>query len=427
MIYDIHRYRQVARLDDLELDQQEQQVKLASVRAVWADENGRFPLLQGANGDFRDVNTMRSFTIQTVRDAFPILEQQDALQRILLAARGVSSGADRLPELIPETPAFVWPDAVPLDGLLRKYIPRPSYRNLLLGVAYDEHGNEQPVTGDMDQMIHLMIGGGSGWGKSNFENVIARQLQQSVDDCRLVLIDFAGTTLLPMEKSDRVLFPMVDNHAMAKEVFHRIGKELERRRELFVTYPGAQNLTQYNQASGDQLLPWYVLIDETPALMRQRAIRTMFIDICERSRKFGIGFIACGTTWHASTVPEAARGNFSTRASVHASRVTSQIILEDGCASMLDKQGRGMLIMPGRQMQEILIPEGAFDVVEGSGPLQPLRIHNTDPAFVDQVLEVWNGLDGRKSASAVCRAMGKAAGGSVFYDVRDALERLGLV
>ena len=407
-----------------------------AIQQLRPDEHGRLGWTFDADtGVYRNLDTLEVIRQAVDVRVDPLARRLLHLERLMLAAPQRETG-ELMEPLVP--PAFQWPDAYSFSQMARRYLKRPSWHNVLLGVSYDDAGNESPIISDMEDMIHVMIGGRSGFGKSNLEYAIARQLIDSADPCKLALVDYAGTTLTPLAQHSRVLFPVATNDAEALAVFGELVKELERRKQLYADCPGVQKLSQYNALDDRKPLePWFVFIDETPQLARNARLCQQFTIIAEQARKFGLGIVAAGTTWHARVVPEWIRVNFATRAAVYCSGPTSRVVLEqDSSASELERPGQACVMLPGKTgVQRILTPEIEFEVVDGDGPVYAMPEERAEPAMADiteaAVLDAWDHLpdsDKRphKQKSALCRALGVEPVGAWFTKVDGIARRLDL-
>jgi hypothetical protein len=371
---EVYERKQIRAMDTLTLRHRKRMFLLEELTQVYPSDEGQMPLLAGLLPDgkviVRDPNTMRAYTFTETMEKHGDVEQ--ANYRIELA-RALSQGhAARLPDGTGMDPAelnFVWPDSYSYSQMLNRYVQRPSYKNFLLGVTYDEMGQEKPVIEAMEDLVHIMIGGRSGFGKSNLAFVLAKQLVDSVDECRFAAIDYAGTTMLPLQASDRMLYPVATDQDQAMSVLYQVYQELQRRKALFQQHPGVTKFSQY-EGLGEDLVPWFLFVDEMPAVTRKVRIRKMLTEVSEQSRKFGLWIIAGGTTWHANVVPEEIRVNYGPRLAMACSKVTSRVVLDnDPSAGTLKKKGHAYALLPGQDVQRILTPEIAIEAVQGTGPI----------------------------------------------------------
>ena len=129
------------------------QNKLHAVRHLPPDENGRHGIVFDGQV-YHNMDSGEVFTQLATLYLDPMRVQLDAIQRTLIAMRGVQGGnVDKAQQLTEQAPVAIhWPERVYLDELLDRYHIVPAVDNLLLGITYDENGREQPVTGDMEGM-----------------------------------------------------------------------------------------------------------------------------------------------------------------------------------------------------------------------------------------------------------------------------------
>ena len=202
-----------------------------------------------------------------------------------------------------------WPSRVPLRGLLDG---PPSYLALALGVTVTP-GGPQIVRGDMSQMVHVAVGGSSGWGKSVFLRALAYQLAKSAEPIDLAMVDLEGATLAPFATCDRLLWPIADTEAGALAIFSELTAELDRRKALFAAFPGVDSLAAYNAVATDHLTPIVAIVDEATALLGDNGVETALRTLALRARKFGLWLLLAGQDWKATSLDTAIRNQLSTR------------------------------------------------------------------------------------------------------------------
>lgn len=430
-VYNLILYVRIRRI---KLDQMQAQAQLDKIRHLVPTEQGLTGSLLFPDGRVLNLEDLSVVTVDDIERLDPRTTKLWRVERLLRAG----AGGTQAPVIEDGIASLPWPKEMPYDRLLERYVPALTPHTMPFGVQYSPTGDETPVIVDLDKMVHIMIGGGSGWGKSNMIYSLGRSLT-ACENCRIVLVDFAGTTLAPLMQAQNVLYPMATDMATARATFDALQAELQTRKDLFGNIPGIQNIDQYNKTvpEEDKLFRIYVLLDELPQLMRDKEMQETIILLVEQARKFGICFIGAGTTWHAHTVPEAARSNFACRVAFHCTKTTSQVVL-DGQPDAVEIRdvGHALVQFPGvPDLVRVLTPKVDFAVVEGDGPLlalpppsKPHRSGNGGPR-----LKKKSGLDaqvrraieqGHTEPTAVARFLKKPAGGGSFYRIRDALDRL---
>lgn len=399
-----------------------QQKALSSLRHVQPDVNARGGWIVRPDGSIVNLDTRtvldRDWRVQVID---PMMVRMDRLERLLLA--GVGQRENGIQELLPD-PAPLLPEFVTSDRVMDA---APSYRRLVLGQS--EHGI---VTADMASLVHVAVGGSSGWGKSVFLRWLCWQLIRSTDPVQLALIDLEGATLAPFASSDRVLWPLADTEQDAVAVMAELAGELDRRKELYAGYPGIDSMYAYNEVATEPLTPIVTIIDEATALLDNKRVEEHLRTLALRARKYGLWLILAGQDWKASSLDTAIRNQLGARMHFKAmSASQSRVLLGDAGAETIDVKGRAMALLPGREMMTIQTPmirHSDIRGLRGNGPIHEAPIVESDdpPPFTDAQIEAaWDGLE-TQNKSALCRALGGEPTGGFFYKVDSAAKRLGL-
>ena len=362
----LERQRLAADKDRLELDRQRLQV----VEKVYPDPQGNYPILWDGSHAL-DPNRAVVFSITGGAEVVtPALSRPEQLTRMLRAAGGWPAGGETGKLLAGPDQDASWPTRVPLTGLLEGQ--RTSFRNLILGVTLS-NGKPEVVRGDMGELVHLAIGGSSGWGKSVFLRSLAYQLALSEQPVDLAMCDLEGATFAPFGRCDRLRWPVADDEADALALFGELTNELDRRRTLFTAYPGTDSLKGYNTVAAEPLSPVVCLVDEATALLSHSGVESALRTLALRGRKFGLWLSLGGQDWKASSLDSAIRNQLSTRIQFRAmSASQSRVLLQQAGAESLDAKGRALAWLPGRELTELQAPYiGHADIINavtGDGP-----------------------------------------------------------
>jgi hypothetical protein len=339
-----------------------------ALHTIYPDEKGHMPLVYDANAMIRNPETLAAFTVQTVQERYPELERLSALVR-MMENSGNANGQplEQLPAQIINQPL---PSRVPLSGMLDG---PPSYRDLLLGVTQDESGQLAPVKVSLSRLVHIAIGGITGWGKSVFLRQLAYQLVKSVEPIDVALVDLEGVTFAPFSQSNRLLFPIADNETDAKAVYRALLDEMERRKALYAEIPGVTSLDAYNRQADEPIRPIVSLTDESTALFEDREIESTVKTLILRARKYGLWLVMGGQDWKASSLDTAIREQFATRVQFKTmSPTSSRVLLQRGGAEDLNVAGRALAWIPGHdliEMQSPIINESEImNAIDGTGP-----------------------------------------------------------
>jgi len=247
-----------------------------------------------------------------------------------------------------------------------------SLDNLVLGVGLDADGHTDIVRGNMESLVHVAVGGSSGWGKSVFLQSLTYQLCQAKERPELVLIDLEGVTLAPFQNSDRLRYPIADGETSAVAILQDLGQELERRKALFSQYVGVDKLSKYNAVASERLAPIVTVIDEATALFDNADFENVLKTMALRARKYGLWLVLAGQDWKASTLDTKIRNQLSTRVQFKALNASqSRVLIGESDAKDLNAIGRAYAVLPGRQMLELQAPyissEAIVNSVRGGG------------------------------------------------------------
>lgn len=422
MRLDVERQRLALDRQRLDLDRE----RLKVTEKVWPDAHGQYPLLWDGHQAL-DPNRGIVFSIQDGAQVItPALTRPEQLARMLRAAGSWPGSSGAGAELLAEPErALHWPSRVPLAGLLDG---PPSARSLVLGVTMTPDG-PVVVRGDMARMVHVAVGGSSGWGKSVFLRVVAYQLAKSAESVDLVMVDLEGATFAPFATCGRLLWPVADTESDALAIFSELTSELDRRKELFARYPGVDSLQAYNTRAAEPLTPVIALVDEATALLGDKNVESALRTLALRARKYGLWLVLGGQDWKAASLDTAIRNQLSTRIQFRAmSASQSRVLLQQAGAENLGAKGRALVWLPGRDLVELQAPyighQDIIAAVADRGPRQampdaPSSNNDQDDERVRRILEL---ADQGKSKRQICLEVFGYAGGRAFDEVSRVLD-----
>ena len=215
------------------------------------------------------------------------------------------------------------------------------------------------VYGDISKMIHLLVAGSSGSGKSVFLGalIVSMIYKYSPEELRLILID--------PKKTEFVLYNNLP-HLMINEIITDVNKavqslnwaigEMNRRYTLFeqMSRSGKYvvNLDQYNEQlpKNERLPKIVIIIDELADLMlaAKKDIEEKIQNLTQKARAAGIHLIVATQRPSADVITGVIKSNLSTRiAFAVASEVDSRVILDQSGAQKLLGKGDFLYSMPG--------------------------------------------------------------------------------
>jgi len=226
---------------------------------------------------------------------------------------------------------------------------------LAIAVGYGRRGIEVL---DFDSMPapHILIGGGTGYGKSNLIHVIVTQLLQR-GDCKLYLIDPKRVELVTYEGLRHVRAVAKDVES-AHAVLQHVVKEFARRLQAWEQV-GARNLQQYNQKTGRNEPYLFVIADELVDFEKDEKFWPPLIALAAKGRAFGINLIFSTQRPDASIFPPQVKANIGYRIGFKTfNEANSKIIFGEGypeAAYLPPRKGRA-LIMVNDGLREVQVP-----------------------------------------------------------------------
>ncbi len=264
------------------------------------------------------------------------------------------------------------------------------------------------VYGDITKMIHLLVAGSSGSGKSVFLGslIVSLIYKYSPEELRLILID--------PKKTEFVLYNNLP-HLMINEIITDAGKavqslnwaigEMNRRYGLFEQMSRAGtyvvNLDQYNeQLEKAQRLPKIVIIiDELADLMlaAKKEMEDRIQNLTQKARAAGIHLIVATQRPSTDVITGVIKSNLPTRVAFYvATDVDSRVILDQTGAQKLLGKGDFLYTMPGvnvpvRVQSAFISPEDSQKVVN--------YIKNNNEAYYDEEATAYINSRGGNSGS----------------------------
>ncbi|MBQ7323912.1 MAG: DNA translocase FtsK [Clostridia bacterium] len=236
------------------------------------------------------------------------------------------------------------------------------------------------IYGDISKMIHMLVAGSSGSGKSVFLGslIISLIYKYSPEELRLILID--------PKKTEFVLYNDLP-HLMINEIITDVNKtiqtlnwaigEMNHRYDLFEQMSRAGqyvvNLDEYNsKLEKNQRLPKIVIIiDELADLMlaAKKEMEDRIQNLTQKARAAGIHLIVATQRPSTDVITGVIKSNLATRIAFYvASDVDSRVILDQSGAQKLLGKGDMLYTMPGintpvRVQSAFISPEDSQKVV----------------------------------------------------------------
>lgn len=249
------------------------------------------------------------------------------------------------------------------------------------------------VYGDISKMIHLLVAGSSGSGKSVFLGslIISLIYKYSPEELRLILIDPKMTEFVLYNGLPHLMINEIitDANKAVQSLNWAIG-EMNRRYQLFekMSRSGTYvvNLDQYNaQVEKAERLPKIVIIiDELADLMlaAKKDMEDRIQNLTQKARAAGIHLIVATQRPSTDVITGVIKSNLPTRVAFYvATDVDSRVILDQTGAQKLLGKGDFLYTMPGlaapvRVQSAFISPEESQRVVN--------FIKNNNEAYYDE-------------------------------------------
>ncbi|KIA76897.1 DNA translocase FtsK [Parachlamydia acanthamoebae] len=231
------------------------------------------------------------------------------------------------------------------------------------------------VMSDLAKMPHCIIAGATGSGKSVCINTIVMSilLNAKPDEIKLLMVDPKKVELTPYTRLPHMLAPVITEPHGACAALNWLVKEMENRYELLKIL-SVRNIESFNQRKRDiafeeslekeipEKLPYIVgIIDELADLMMVSSsdIETPIARIAQMARAVGIHLILATQRPSREVITGIIKANFPTRISFKvASRVNSQIVLDETGAESLLGNGDMLFLPPGSS--HLIRAQGAY-------------------------------------------------------------------
>jgi len=230
---------------------------------------------------------------------------------------------------------------------LRQVAESPEFLNaeskLTFCLGQDVGGGS--VVADLAQMPHMLISGATNSGKSIcLASVITSLLLRNTPkDVRFMLLDPKRVELSLFNDIPHLVCPVVTDIKQMPGALREIGREIDRRYDLFEAAK-TRNIVAYNeQASFAEKIPYIVVvIDELADLMIQSAkeVESSICRIAQIARATGIHLIIATQRPSVDVITGTIKANISSRiAFAVSSQVDSRTILDSSGAENLIGQG----------------------------------------------------------------------------------------
>ena len=235
--------------------------------------------------------------------------------------------------------------------------------------------NGDNVAYDLVKMPHCIIAGATGSGKSVCINTIVMSILMNAapDEVKLLMIDPKKVELTAYNDLPHMIAPVITEPEATYTALKWLVKEMERRYEI-LKQVGVRHIVAFNHRKPDlelekaisgeiPLRMFYIvaIIDELADLMMVSAsdIETPIARIAQMARAVGIHLIIATQRPSREVITGLIKANFPVRIAFKvASRINSQIILDETGAETLLGNGDMLFLPPGSS--HLIRAQGAF-------------------------------------------------------------------
>lgn len=285
--------------------------------------------------------------------------------RIIAPIPGKAAVGVEVPSLFPQEVGF--------KEMLVSYQQQP--KKFHVPVLLGKSVNGDNVLTDLTKMPHCIIAGATGSGKSVCINTLVMSIVMNArpDEIKLVLIDPKKVELSAYTKLPHLIAPVITEAHGAYAALQWLVKEMETRYEI-LRQLGVRNINAFNTRNPNKELesslslpipermPIIVaIIDEFADLMMVSSsdLETPIARIAQMARAVGIHLVLATQRPSREVITGLIKANFPTRISFKvASRINSQIILDETGAESLLGNGDMLFLPPGTS--QLMRAQGAY-------------------------------------------------------------------
>jgi S-DNA-T family DNA segregation ATPase FtsK/SpoIIIE len=271
-----------------------------------------------------------------------------------------------------EVPAL-HPQEVNFKELLLHY--QQKGRKLQIPILLGKAVNGECVFSDLTKMPHCLIAGATGSGKSVCINTIVMSilLNARPDEVKLLMIDPKKVELTQYSRLPHMIAPVITEPHGAYAALQWLVKEMQVRYEILKQL-GLRNISAFNNRKVNkdletslsipipEQMPYVVaIVDEFADLMMVSSadLETPIARIAQMARAVGIHLILATQRPSREVITGIIKANIPTRISFKvASRVNSQIILDETGAESLLGNGDCLFLPPGSS--QLIRAQGSY-------------------------------------------------------------------
>jgi S-DNA-T family DNA segregation ATPase FtsK/SpoIIIE len=285
--------------------------------------------------------------------------------RIIAPIPGKAAVGVEIPSLYPQEVSF--------KEMLLSYQQNP--RKFQIPVLLGKTVNGENVMSDLTKMPHCIIAGATGSGKSVCINTVIMSILMNArpDEIKFIMIDPKKVELTPYTALPHMIAPVITEAHGAYAALSWLVKEMQFRYDILKQL-GLRNISAFNsrqinkelEASLSLPIPEKMslivaIIDEFADLMMASSsdLETPIARIAQMARAVGIHLILATQRPSREVITGLIKANFPTRIAFKvASRINSQIILDETGAESLLGNGDMLFLPPGSS--HLMRAQGAY-------------------------------------------------------------------
>jgi len=260
-------------------------------------------------------------------------------------------------------------------------------RDINLPIALGKSISGLPIVSDLTDMLHLLIAGTTGSGKSVCINTIILSLLYKLtpEKCKFILIDPKMLELSTYEGIPHLLCPVITEAKKATSALGWVVKEMESRYKL-MTREGVRNIEGYNN-NNKIVMPYIVVIvDEMSDLMlvAGKEIENYVQKLSQMARAAGIHLIMATQRPSVDVITGTIKANFPTRISFQvSSKIDSRTIVGEQGAEQLLGKGDMLFMSSANRIMRIHAPYVSENEIE---KINSFLRSQEEPDYVDEIM-----------------------------------------
>ena len=262
------------------------------------------------------------------------------------------------------------------------------------------------VPADLVKMVHLLVAGTTGSGKSGCLNALISSvmLRATPDQVRMIMIDPKKVEFSSFDGIPHLLAPVVTNMKQATYVLGNICREMDRRYDVLSRH-ACQDVRVLNRKlvrDGEETMPYImVVIDELADLMMvaPSEVEESIIRLGQLGRSCGIHLVVATQRPSVDVVTGMIKTNIPSRiAFAVSSQTDSRIILDQGGAESL--LGMGDMLFSPMGSNRLLRVQGALITAHEMKLITEHWKRQAKPDFREDLLESPAGVESDRQPTA---------------------------